>query len=105
MPFAPGHAPMGGRPKKAASLRELLRNHPVKDKKQLVQKAYEMAIDGSIQWAEWIAKHSGEGADSSALPEGASFREVTIREIIVERQAPLALPDFDSAEESELSGT
>ena len=55
----PGHTM--GRPKKGNSLRDLLRRQPLKDKKALVAIAYELALDGEVAWAEWIAKHSGEG--------------------------------------------
>jgi hypothetical protein len=51
-----------GRPRKGTSLRELLRRRPLKDKRALVDVAYREAVAGNVHWAEWIAKHSGEGA-------------------------------------------
>lgn len=60
-----------GRPKKATSLRELLLYHPIKDKKQLVETAYRYAIAGDHNWANWIARTSGE-VGTSLLEEMAN---------------------------------
>ena len=63
MPFQPGvSGNPAGRPSKDNSLRALLRRAPIRDKRELIKKAYEQALDGDSRWAEWIAKHSGEGA-------------------------------------------
>ena len=61
-PFLPGNnANPNGRPRKKLALRDLLTGVPLKQKRELIAVAYEMALDGDVHWAEWIAKHSGEG--------------------------------------------
>jgi hypothetical protein len=98
MPFAKGNTAGKGRVPKGTSLRELLRNHPLKDKRELVKKAYKEAIGGSVQWAEWIAKHSGEGSAETVLPDGSQFRRIVIEEVRVgdgdgDRAEPADLED------------
>jgi hypothetical protein len=56
-----------GRPKDSTSINQLLKQVPVSKKAELVRTAYEFAIAGNVQWGEWIAKHSGEGAAFSAV--------------------------------------
>lgn len=80
MPFAPGHAPSGGRPKKGTSLKELLRNHPIKDKKALVIKAFELALAGDVRWAEWIARNWNDPEAESA-PDGRYVRRIIIEDV------------------------
>ncbi len=64
MPFQKGHPPYtNGRPRKGESLKELLGQVGVDTKRELVKVAYQRAIDGDYHWADWIARHSGEGAN------------------------------------------
>ena len=63
-PFLPGQTGNpNGRPRKKLALRDILTGIPIKQKRELVAVAYECALDGDVHWAEWIAKHSGEGGD------------------------------------------
>src|SRR5215207_18114 len=64
MPFQKGHPPYSnGRPRKGESLKELLGQVGADTKRELVKVAYQRAIAGEYHWAEWIARHSGEGAN------------------------------------------
>jgi hypothetical protein len=81
MPFERGNKLAKGRPDKGASIRELVRNHPVRDKRQLVATAYRLAIAGDPRWAEWLMRH---GVDGFYAPQqattGSTIREIIIRE-------------------------
>ena len=64
-PFLPGQSGNPkGRPKKGHAIRDILVNKDLKDKRQLVEVAYREALKGNVAWAEWIVKHSGEGAQT-----------------------------------------
>ena len=67
-PFLPGQSGNPkGRPKKGHAIRDILVNKDLKDKRQLVEVAYREALKGNVAWAEWIVKHSGEGAQTRDL--------------------------------------
>jgi hypothetical protein len=72
MPFEKGHPGGPGRPRKGESLKELLSRTGIDKKQELVKKAYEYAIAGSFQWADWIARHSGEGASLKVEMESST---------------------------------
>jgi hypothetical protein len=72
MPFEKGNKYGKGRPPRGESLKELLTQVGVTRKQDLVKKAYEYAIAGSFQWADWIARHSGEGAALKMEMESSS---------------------------------
>lgn len=70
-----------GRPKKGHAIRDIFRARPLKDKRALVDVAYEEALQNhDIHWAEFIVKHSGEGA----TPDD---REGLVAELIVRQYA------------------
>jgi hypothetical protein len=72
MPFEKGNKYGKGRPPRGESLKELLTQVGVTRKQDLVKKAYDYAIAGSFQWADWIARHSGEGAALKLEMESSS---------------------------------
>ncbi len=50
-----------GRPRKGNAIRDLLKRVPVSMKRELIEVAFQEAIQNKdVHWAEWIAKHSGE---------------------------------------------
>ncbi len=57
---------------KGKTLRQLLRNVAESKKRRLIEAMYKKALRGDPKAAEWIAKHSQEGA-GSALIETKSF--------------------------------
>ena len=78
-PFLPGNtANPNGRPKKGHAIRDLLKSVPVAKKRELVAVAYQEALDGDVHWAEWIAKHSGEGHTGSDGDVNIDARQQTV---------------------------
>ena len=78
-PFLPGQTGNpNGRPRKKLALRDILTGIPIKQKRELVAVAYECALDGDVHWAEWIAKHSGEGLGAGDLTVNIDNRRVVV---------------------------
>ncbi|KKN68938.1 hypothetical protein LCGC14_0445950 [marine sediment metagenome] len=66
-PFQPGQS---GNPKgraKGKTLRQLLRDVAEAKKRKLIEAMYKKALRGDPKAAEWIAKHSQEGAGSAVI--------------------------------------
>jgi hypothetical protein len=69
----------GGRPKKADCLTDLLRKRPIKVKRQLAAKLWEMALGGNLEAIKYLMdrlegkptvtlEHQGEGPPSLLVP-------------------------------------